>query len=61
MIPFVTYHSISFVTFVNNNNMGKKRIITQTGTDSEILKQQVYISKKKVDAGIFLRSGRAHV
>lgn len=33
--------------------MGKKRIITQTGTDAEILKQQSYISKKKVDAGIF--------
>lgn len=34
--------------------MGKKRIITQTGTDADILKQQAYVSKKKVDAGIFL-------
>lgn len=34
--------------------MGKKRIITQTGTDAEILKQQAYVSKKKVDSGVFV-------
>lgn len=34
--------------------MGKKRIITQQGTDAETLKQQAYISKKKVDSGIFV-------
>jgi len=33
--------------------MGKKRIITQQGTDAEILKQQSFVSKKKVDSGIF--------